>query len=71
MNLYEVKKIDVSKTRNADEYAREIEQAVPEYCVGLASLRRFCGNYLHRERCGYTSKNGNIEYIAVKISRTV
>ena len=66
MNQYRVKKIDLSKVKNMDDYWKTVQNASVHYCKGLMELRDYCGGKLHRQRCGYSGINGNIEYVAEK-----
>ena len=67
MTTYEVKKINLSKVKNLDDYWREVKYAPVHYCKGVKELREYCGGKLHRQRCGYSGINGNIEYVAIKV----
>lgn len=67
MNVYRVKKIDLSYVKTHDEYWHAVNNASVHYVNGIKGLREFCGGRLHRERCGYAGMNGNIEYVAEKI----
>lgn len=67
MAQYKVKRINISKIKNVDEYWEAVNKATIHYCNGLKELREYCGGKLHRQRNGYTGTNGNIEYIAEKI----
>ena len=67
MTQYRVKKIDLTKAKNVDEYWVLVENAPIKYCNGIAELREYCGGHLHRQRNGYSGINGNIEYVAEKI----
>ena len=67
MTKYRVKKIDLTKAKNVDEYWVLVKNAPIKYCNGIAELREYCGGRLHRQRNGYSGINGNIEYVAEKI----
>lgn len=64
MNIYRVKKVNISKVKNTDEYWDAVNHASVHYIEGVNALREFCGGRLHRERNGYAGINGNIEYVA-------
>lgn len=64
MTHYMVKKIDLSKISNINEYWDAVKRASVKYCNGLEELRKYCGGRLHRQRNGYSGINGNIEYVA-------
>ena len=67
MTQYRVKKIDISKAKNVDEYWEAVRKATVHYCNGIDELRAYCGGKLHRQRNGYAGINGNIEYVAERI----
>lgn len=67
MAQYRVKKIDISKAKNLDEYWKAVNNATVHYCNGLDELRAYCGGKLHRQRNGYAGINGNIEYVAERV----
>ena len=66
MYTYKVKKINLSKVNNLDEYWDAVNKAQIKYCKGLKEVREYCGGKLHRERCGYAGIIGNIEYVAIR-----
>lgn len=66
MNKYAVKKINLAKIGTTEEYWEAVKNASIHYCKGLDEVREYCGGRLHRERCGYSGVNGNIEYVAVR-----
>lgn len=65
--LYCVKKIDLSRIETIDEYWRAVNKATPHYVEGLKGLDDFCGGRLVRQRCGYSGKIGNFEFVAVRM----
>ena len=67
MNTYRVKKINLSKVNTIEEYWKAVNRATVVYCTGIAELSEYCGGRLHRERCGYAGRNGNIEYVAERV----
>lgn len=67
MTQYRVKKINLDKVNNLDEYWNAVKNASIKYCNGIKELREYCGGSLHRQRNGYSGINGNIEYVAEKI----
>ena len=69
MNTYAVKKINLSKINNLDEYWNAVNRAQIKYCKGLKEVKEYCGGKLHRERCGYAGIIGNIEYVAIRCER--
>ena len=64
--VYEVKKVDLSKVRNVDDYWERVNNAPIHYCNGTKELWEYCGGKLHRQRAGYSGIKGNIEYVAVR-----
>lgn len=66
MVQYRVKKINLDKVNNLDEYWDAVKKASVKYCNGIKELREYCGGNLHRQRNGYSGINGNIEYVAEK-----
>lgn len=66
MTQYRVKKINLDKVNNLDEYWNAVKNASVKYCNGIKELREYCGGKLHRQRNGYSGINGNIEYVAEK-----
>ena len=68
MNQYMVKKINIKNIKNTDEYWNAVKYAPIHYCNGIKELREYCGGSLHRHRNGYCGTNGNIEYVAERIS---
>ena len=64
MTQYRVKKINLDKVNNLDEYWDAVNKASVKYCNGIKELREYCGGSLHRQRNGYSGINGNIEYVA-------
>ena len=66
MTQYRVKKINLDKVNNLDEYLDAVKKASVKYCNGIKELRKYCGGNPHRQRNGYSGINGNIEYIAEK-----
>ena len=68
MNKYMVKKIKLKPNMTLDEYWSEVNKAPIHYCTGMKELREYCGGKLNRVRCGYSGINGNIEYVAEKIT---
>ena len=67
MAQYRVKKINLDKVNNSDEYWNAVNKASIKYCNGIKELREYCGGSLHRQRNGYAGINGNIEYVAERI----
>lgn len=66
MVQYRVKKIDISKVKDIDDYWNAVKNASIKYCNGIKELREYCGGKLYRQRNGYSGINGNIEYVAEK-----
>ena len=66
MNTYAVKKINLSKVNNLNEYWDAVNKAQIKYCKGLKEVEEYCGGKLHRGRCGYSGTIGNIEYVAIR-----
>lgn len=66
MTQYRVKRINLTKVKNVDDYWNEVKNATIKYCNGVEELREYCGGKLHRQRNGYSGINGNIEYVAEK-----
>lgn len=66
MNTYQVKKINLSKVNNLDEYWNAVNKAQIKYCKGLKEVWEYCGGKLHREKHGYSGVIGNIEYVAMR-----
>ena len=67
MVQYAVKKINLEKVKNINDYWNEVQRASIKYCNGMEELRQYCGGKLHRQRHGYSGINGNIEYIAERV----
>jgi hypothetical protein len=67
MVQYAVKKINLEKVKNVDDYWNQVNNATIKYCNGMEELKQYCGGKLHRQRHGYSGINGNIEYIAERI----
>lgn len=67
MVQYRVKKIDISKVKDTNDYWNAVENATIRYCNGIKELTEYCGGKLHRQRNGYSGINGNIEYVAERI----
>lgn len=67
MVQYAVKKINLEKVKNINDYWNEVQRASIKYCKGMEELRRYCGGKLHRQRHGYSGINGNIEYVAERV----
>lgn len=67
MVQYRVKKIDISKVKDADDYWNAFKNTTIHYCNGIKELTEYCGGKLHRQRNGYSGINGNIEYVAERI----
>ena len=67
MTQYRVKKIDISKVRNTNDYWDAVNKATIHYCNGLKELKEYCGGRLYRQRNGYAGAIGNIEYVAERI----
>jgi len=67
MNTYRVKRIDLSRVQNTDEYWKAVSRATIHYVNGLDGLREYCGGKLHRQRNGYAGINGKIEYVAERV----
>lgn len=65
---YRVKRIILKPNMTIDDYWKAINEASVKYCNGIDELRRYCGGSLHKQRCGYSGINGNIEYVAEKIN---
>lgn len=66
MTSYRVKKINLTKVKNMDDYWNAVKNTTIKYCNGIEELKEYCGGKLHRQRNGYAGINGNIEYIAEK-----
>lgn len=66
MTQYRVKRINLTKVKNVDDYWNEVKNATIKYCNGMEELKEYCGGKLHRQRNGYSGINGNIEYVAEK-----
>lgn len=66
MNTYAVKKINLSKINNLDDYWDAVNKAQIKYCKGLKEVRGYCGGKLHRGKNGYSGTIGNIEYVAIR-----
>ena len=69
MYTYKVKKINLSKVNNLDEYWDAVNKAQIKYCKGLKEVKEYCGGKLHRERNGYSGIIGDIEYVAIRCER--
>lgn len=67
MIQYAVKKINLDKVKNINDYWNEVQKASIKYCNGMEELKQYCGGKLHRQRHGYSGINGNIEYVAERI----
>ena len=67
MVQYRVKRINLDKVTNTDEYWNAVKYATVKYCNGIRELQEYCGGKLHRVGHGYSGINGNIEYIAEKV----
>lgn len=67
MNVYMVKKINLSKVNTVNDYWAAVNRAHIHYCNGIKELWEYCGGKLHRERCGYAGIIGNIEYVAERV----
>ena len=67
MVQYRVKKIDISKVKDTNDYWNAVKNATIHYCNGIKELTEYCGGKLHRQRNGYSGINGNIEYVAERI----
>ena len=67
MVQYAVKKINLEKVKNVDDYWNQVNNATVKYCNGMEELKVYCGGKLHRQRHGYVGINGNIEYIAERV----
>lgn len=68
-NQYAVRRITLKPNMTMDEYWEAINNASIKYCNGLDEVWAYCGGKLHRQRHGYSGINGNIEYVAEKISQ--
>jgi hypothetical protein len=68
-NQYRVKRITLKPNMTMDEYWKAVNNASIKYCNGLDEVRTYCGGKLHKQRNGYSGINGNIEYVAEKISQ--
>lgn len=66
MVQYRVKRINISKIKDINDYWNAVKNATIHYCNGIEELREYCGGKLHRQRNGYSGINGNIEYVAEK-----
>lgn len=66
MTTYAVRKIDLTKIRNFDEYNKAYKDAKIKYCKGLKEVESYCGGKLHRHISGYSGIKGNIEYVVVR-----
>ena len=67
MTQYRVKKINLDKVNNLDEYWDAVKRATIHYCNGIKELREYCGGSLHKQRNGYSGINGNLEYVAERV----
>ena len=67
MVQYRVKRVNISKIKDINDYWNAVKNATIYYCNGIEELREYCGGKLHRQRNGYSGINGNIEYVAEKI----
>lgn len=67
MVQYAVKKINLEKVKDINDYWCEVKRAEIKYCNGIEELRQYCGGKLYKQRCGYSGINGNIEYIAERV----
>lgn len=67
MVQYAVKKINLEKVKNINDYWDEVKRAGIKYCNGMEELKQYCGGKLHRQRNGYAGINGNIEYVAERV----
>lgn len=63
MTRYAIRKIDLNKIKTVDDYNLELQNANIKYCDGLKEVENYCEGRVHRQRGGYTSVNGNFEYI--------
>lgn len=66
MVQYRVKRINISKIKDINDYWNAVNNATIHYCNGIKELRDYCGGKLHKQRNGYSGINGNIEYVAEK-----
>lgn len=66
MVQYRVKRVNISKIKDINDYWNAVKNATIYYCNGIEELREYCGGKLHRQRNGYSGINGNIEYVAEK-----
>ena len=67
MTQYRVRKIDLSKIKDMNDYWNAVKNATIHYCNGTNELMDYCGGKLHKQRNGYSGVNGNIEYVAERI----
>ena len=67
MVQYAVKKINLEKVKNINDYWNEVQKASIKYCNGIEELKQYCGGKLHKQRNGYAGINGNIEYVAERV----
>lgn len=65
--VYMVKRVNLSKVKDVDEYWDKVKKADVHYCNGLNELWDYCGGKLHRHRAGYSGIINNIEYVAFKV----
>ena len=67
MVQYAVKKINLEKVKDINDYWNEVQKASIKYCNGMEELKQYCGGELHRQRHGYSGINGNIEYVVERV----
>ena len=67
MVQYRVKRINISKVKDTNDYWNAVKNATIHYCNGIKELGEYCGGKLHRQRNGYSGINGNIAYVAERI----
>ena len=68
MTEYRVKRINLNGIKNIDDYNKAVFYAPIDYVKGLKALSEYCGGKLHRNRCGYSGINGDIEYVAERVN---
>lgn len=68
MNIYAVKKIEITEGMTQEEYLQAIDEADVRYCKGVEGITAYVGGKLKRGRAGgYSGIIGNVEYIAERV----
>jgi len=68
MNIYAVKKVELTKGMDRDAYMQALENAPEIYCKGLDEVTEYVGYKLKRGRTGmYGGTVGNTEYLAYRV----